>query len=270
MSDSPVPVIVAGAGGRMGRTLLSLIAGDDGFRLVGALEHHESSLVGVPVQELLEDLENNLTIRSDPTDVMTEGAVLLDFTRPEATREFLDRAPRHGTKLVIGTTGLTEEDLRLIEKASEDTSLVRAPNMSVGINLLIDLVDQTTRCLGEEFDVEVVEMHHRHKEDAPSGTAKLLADRVAKSRHQELDNVKKIGREGFEGEREPGEIGISSLRGGDVVGDHKIIFAGEGERIELVHKASSRKTFARGALRAADFLLTKQRGLFSMKDVLGL
>jgi 4-hydroxy-tetrahydrodipicolinate reductase len=268
--DEQVDLIIAGCGGRMGQTLLDVIAGDENLNLTGALEHEESPLIGQPVTEVEDNLDSDVTIQAEPDQVMDGHSILVDFTRPEATREFLEAARNHQAKLVIGTTGLTEEDHRLLEDVSEQTAIVRAPNMSVGINLLLDIVDQTTRCLGDDFDVEITEMHHRHKEDAPSGTANLLAERVAKSRHEDLDDVKKIGREGFEGERDPDEIGISSLRGGDVVGDHTVIFAGEGERIELTHKASSRKTFARGALRAAHFLRSRERGLFSMKEVLGL
>lgn len=269
-SEETISVVVAGCNGRMGRTLLTMIAEDDDFELSGALEHDDSPLIGVPASEIYEQSSSSVVVTSDPASVIDSGDILVDFTRPEATREFLQIAREENAKLVVGTTGLTDDDHRLLEKVSEQTSIVQAPNMSVGINLLLDLIDQTTKCLGEEFDVEVLEMHHRYKEDAPSGTANLLAKQVARSRHEDLEDVKKIGREGFEGERPSNEIGISSLRGGDVVGDHTVIFAGEGERIELTHKASSRQTFARGALRAARFLQSREHGLFSMKEVLGL
>jgi len=265
-----IPVVIAGCNGRMGQTLLRMVSESDDFTLAGALEHDESPVLGAPASKVEEHAPESVVVQSDPVAVFDSDRVVIDFTRPEATREFLNEARKTESKLVIGTTGLTDDDFRLLEEVSEQTSIVQAPNMSVGINLLLDLIDQTTKCLGDDFDVEILEMHHRYKEDAPSGTANLLADRVARSRHDRLEDVKKIGREGFEGERSPEEIGISSLRGGDVVGDHTVMFAGEGERIELTHKASSRQTFARGALRAARFLQGESRGLFSMKEVLGL
>ena len=265
-----IPVVVAGCNGRMGKVLMRMVSESDDFMLAGALEHENSPVLGAPAKEVEEHASESVTVQSDPAAVFNSDRIVIDFTRPEATREFLNEALNTETKLVIGTTGLSQDDFRLLEEVSEQTSIVQAPNMSVGINLLLDLIDQTTKCLGDDFDVEILEMHHRHKEDAPSGTADLLADRVARARHDQLKNVKKIGREGFEGERPPEEIGISSVRGGDVVGDHTVMFAGEGERIELTHKASSRQTFARGALRAARFLEGESRGLFSMKEVLGL
>ncbi len=269
-SSGPVEVVVAGAAGRMGTILLRRVVEDPDLRLVGALEHPESEVVGQPVQNLVESGPSDITVKTELEEVVGEGRVLVDFTRPEATRTFLEVAGRTGTKLVIGTTGLEAEDHRLIEHVSEETAVVRAPNFSVGINLLLNLVQEATRTLGDGFDVEVLEMHHRFKEDAPSGTAKMLAEKVARTRHQELEEVQKIGRQGFEGERDPGEIGVSSLRGGDVVGDHTVVFAGMGERLELTHRASSRETFAAGALRSVKFLRGRNRGLYSMADVLGL
>ncbi|MFB6356349.1 MAG: 4-hydroxy-tetrahydrodipicolinate reductase [bacterium] len=268
--NHPMEVIVAGAGGRMGSTLLSLLPDRENLELVGALEYEGSELVGEPVQEIEESISPKLTIQSNPESVANKGAVLIDFTRPDATSRFLDIAANHEVKMVIGTTGLSDDDHNKIEQTSEQTAIVQAPNMSVGINLLIDIVKEATRCLGEDFDAEVLEMHHRHKEDAPSGTARLLADKIARTRKQSLEDVETTGREGFVGERSSDEIGVMALRGGDVVGDHTVMFAGEGERIELTHRASSRQTFARGALRAARFLRHHDRGLFSMKEVLGL
>lgn len=270
MSDDALDLIVAGAAGRMGRTLLSLIADEPELNLVGALEQSSSSRLGQPVRELHKDLPEDVVVTDEPRSVLEDGRVLIDFTRPEGTRTFLKAARDRGGALVIGTTGFSAEDESLLERVSEEVPIVRAPNMSVGINLLADMVRTATRCLGDDVDVEVTEMHHRHKEDAPSGTARMLARQVARARRQDLDDVKKIGREGFEGERPKDEIGISSLRGGDVVGDHTVIFAAEGERIEFTHRASSRETFGRGALRAARFVVRHDRGLFTMKDVLGL
>lgn len=255
----------------MGGQLLRQVVTASDLQLVGAVEAPGHELVGSPVSNLLDDQpETDFEIVDDSAEVLQDGRVLIDFTRPAGTRSFLDAAHEKGGSLVIGTTGLEEEDLNLIEQVSEQVPIVRAPNMSVGINLLTSLVREATACLGEEFDVEITETHHRHKEDAPSGTARLLAKQVARERRLELDEAETIGREGFVGERSYDEIGIHSLRGGDVVGDHTVLFAGEGERVELTHKASSRETFARGALRAARFLDRHDRGLFSMKDVLGL
>lgn len=269
-ADDVVEVVLAGVEGRMGRTLLKLLADDGAFRLVGALEREGASAVGSSVADFVDGAPEDVTVGADPAEVMTEERVLVDFTRPEATRTFLETARRTGTRLVIGTTGLQKEDHRLLDAVANETALVQAPNMSVGVNLLLSLIERTTRTLGEAFDVEIVEMHHRHKEDAPSGTASLLADRVAAVRHQDADQVTRIGREGFVGERSREEIGLASLRGGDVVGDHTVMFAGPGERLELTHRASSRETFARGALRAVRFVSDRTSGRYNMRDVLGL
>ncbi len=269
-SEETVDVVLAGVGGRMGRTLLELVGAEEEFRLVGALERAGADAVGRALSDVAEGAPADVTVQADPARVLAEGRVLIDFTRPEATRTFLEAARGTGARLVIGTTGLSEEDHQLLEAIAEQTALVQAPNMSVGVNLLLSLVEETTRTLGEAFDVEILEMHHRHKEDAPSGTASLLADRVAAVRHQDAEDVTRIGREGFVGERPRDEIGLASLRGGDVVGDHSVIFAGAGERLELTHRASSRETFARGALRAARFVHGRTAGRYNMRDVLGL
>lgn len=268
-TNNPRPIIISGAAGRMGQTLLKLVGEDDGLKLVGALEHGDAPQVGHPASDVVEEAPD-VIVSDNPEDVLSADATLIDFTRPPATREFLTLARERGTKLVIGTTGFSEDDLELIEATSNETSIVKAPNMSVGINLLAKLVSEATRVLGEDFDAEVLEMHHRHKEDAPSGTANLLAEVIAETREQDLEDVRQDGRKGFVGERSTEEIGIAALRGGDVVGDHTVMLAGEGERVELTHRATSRETFGRGALRAAKFLSDRETGLYSMKDVLGL
>lgn len=269
MTTSKQPIVISGAAGRMGKTLLKLVAEDDALELAGALEHGDSPHVDEPADELV-DGAGDVTVSDSPEAVLSDEVTLIDFTRPPATREFLTLARERGTRMVIGTTGFTDEDLELIRATGEETSVVKAPNMSVGINLLAELVAEATRVLGEGFDAEVLEMHHRHKEDAPSGTANMLAETIAAVRDQDLDEVRTDGREGFVGERPADEIGIAALRGGDVVGDHTVMLAGEGERIELTHRASSRETFGRGALRAAKFLADRETGLYGMKDVLGL
>ncbi|MFB6226915.1 MAG: 4-hydroxy-tetrahydrodipicolinate reductase [bacterium] len=263
------PIVVSGAAGRMGQTLLKLISQDDDLELVGALEHSESPEVGRNTSDLV-DGAPDVTISDQPEDLLESGQTVIDFTRPAATRELLTLARERGTKLVIGTTGFSDGDLELIQDTGDETPIVKAPNMSVGINLLAGLVNQAVEVLGEDFDAEVLEMHHRHKEDAPSGTANMLAETIAEARDQDLESVREDGRRGFVGERASDEIGIAALRGGDVVGDHTVMLAGEGERIELTHRASSRETFGRGALRAAKFLNEKDSGLYTMKHVLNL
>jgi 4-hydroxy-tetrahydrodipicolinate reductase len=268
-SNEPISVSVTGAAGRMGQTLVSLTIEDDRLKLQGALEHPDSSAVGRSVSEVV-GVDSDLTITDGVEPIFSESDVVIDFTRPEATEEFLRTAQKTETRLVIGTTGLDDQQEFLLQDVADNVAVVKAPNMSVGVNLLADLVGEATEVLGEGFDAEIMEMHHRHKEDAPSGTAMLLAEAIADVRDLDLDSAKQIGREGFIGERTRDEIGIVSLRGGDVVGDHTVTLAGEGERVELTHKASSRETFARGALRAVKFVKGKPDGLFSMKDVLGL
>lgn len=253
----------------MGSTLLRLTENDNQLELAGALEHNDHDTIGTPVSEVA-DVDGSFDISDDVNDVLSESDVLIDFTHPSATEEFLQEAKQTDTAIVIGTTGLNEEQTKLLNNVSDQCPIVKAPNMSVGVNLLANLVAEATETLGEDFNAEVIEMHHRHKTDAPSGTARMLAETVADTRNLDLDKVKEIGREGFTGERTQEEIGIASLRGGDVVGDHTVILAGEGERVELTHKASSRETFARGALRSAKFIHDQQPDLYSMQDVLDL
>jgi 4-hydroxy-tetrahydrodipicolinate reductase len=197
------------------------------------------------------------------------GTVLIDFSAPGATRTFAAQAASLGIKLVIGTTGLTAEDHSLLAATARQTAVLVASNMSLGVNVLLAVVEQLSSGL-PGFDLEIVEMHHRRKKDAPSGTALALAEAAAKGRRVALSDVVCHGRHGMTGERPPGEIGVLALRGGDVVGEHTVIFAGDGERVELTHRAHSRDTFAAGALRAAQFLSDKDQGMFTMRDVLGL
>lgn len=268
-NDDSLKVTISGAAGRMGRTLVALTDEDEELELDGALEHEGHETVGVSVSSFT-DADSDLAVSDDPANVLETTDVVVDFTHPDATERFLGLAEKTDTSLVIGTTGLNDEQTDLLESVAATVPVVKAPNMSVGVNLLANLVAEATETLGEGFDAEVLEMHHRHKEDAPSGTANMLAQTIADTRDLVLDEVRVDGRKGFVGERTSEEIGIAALRGGDVVGDHTVILAGEGERIELTHKASSRETFARGALRAAKFLRDQQPDLYSMKDVLGL
>ena len=262
-------IVIAGATGRMGHALLQGVLEDESLQLYGALDRAGSSNIGRDAGELF---GKNIGVNiSDDAGKTLQGAdVLIDFTRPEASMDYLEICQRHHVKHVIGTTGFTVEQKARIAAASKQIAIVFAPNMSVGVTLLINLVEQAAKVLGDGYDIEVVEMHHRHKIDAPSGTALRLGEAAAQGLGQELKDCAIYAREGVTGEREAGKIGFATLRGGDVVGDHTVIFAGTGERMELTHKASSRATFALGALRAAKFLSDKKTGLYDMRDVLNL
>jgi len=241
-----INIAITGASGRMGRSLVEACQQAEGLRLSAALERTDSPALGTDVGQLI------------------------DFTRPEATLEYLEPCARAGRKLVIGTTGFDEAGRARIVEAARNTAIVFAPNMSVGVNLCFKLLDLAARVLGEDVDVEVIEAHHRHKVDAPSGTALRMGEVVAQALGRDLARSAVYARHGNTGERPRGSIGFATIRAGDIVGDHTVMFAGPGERVEITHKAASRLTFARGALRAARWLATRERGLFDMQDVLGL
>lgn len=266
---SQLKVVIAGCTGRMGHALLEGVFADADLVLHGALDRSGSEQLGHDAGEQFGKLtEVNLT--DDIAAALRGADVLVDFTRPEATLAYLEACQKANVALVIGTTGFSAEEKHAIEAASKSIPIVFAPNMSVGVTLLINLVEQAAKVLSEGYDIEVVEMHHRHKVDAPSGTALRLGEAAAKGLGQNLADCAIYAREGVTGEREAGKIGFATLRGGDVVGDHTVVFAGIGERVEITHKASSRATFAVGALRAAKFLTDKKQGLFDMQDVLSL
>lgn len=262
-------IVIAGVTGRMGHALLEGVFADSDLQLHGALDRAASPKIG---RDAGEQLGQNAGVKvTSDVDAALKGAdVLIDFTRPEATLQYLEACKKAHVKHVIGTTGLTAEQKLLIEAAAKEVAIVFAPNMSVGVTLLIDLVEQAAKVLNTGYDIEIVEMHHRHKVDAPSGTALRLGEAAAQGLGQQLKDCAVYAREGVTGEREAGKIGFATLRGGDVVGDHTVVLAGIGERIELTHKASSRATFALGALRAAKYLGTKSAGLYDMRDVLKL
>lgn len=262
-------IVIAGATGRMGHALLQGVFEDESLQLYGALDRAGSPNIGRDAGELF-GKNTGVYISADVDKTMQGADVLIDFTRPEASMDYLEICQRSHVKHVIGTTGFTVEQKARIAAASKQVAIVFAPNMSVGVTLLINLVEQAAKVLGDGYDIEVVEMHHRHKIDAPSGTALRLGEAAAQGLGQELKDCAIYAREGVTGEREAGKIGFATLRGGDVVGDHTVIFAGTGERVELTHKASSRATFALGALRAAKFLSDKKTGLYDMRDVLNL
>ncbi|MDP2153456.1 MAG: 4-hydroxy-tetrahydrodipicolinate reductase [Methylotenera sp.] len=266
---NPLKVVIAGCSGRMGHALLEGVFADAELVLHGALDRADNVQLGRDAGEQIGRV-TGVKVISD-IDVALKGAdVLVDFTRPEASMAYLAACQKHQVKMIIGTTGFSVEEKQAIEAASKNVAVVFAPNMSVGVTLLINLVEQAARVLNKDYDIEVVEMHHRHKVDAPSGTALRLGEAAAHGLGQDLKDCAIYAREGVTGEREAGKIGFATLRGGDVVGDHTVVLAGIGERVELTHKASSRATFALGALRAAKYLTDKTSGLYDMRDVLGL
>lgn len=266
---NPLKVVIAGCSGRMGHVLLECVFADSELLLHGALDRTDNPQLGRDAGEQLGKL-SGVNVVADIDLALKDADVLVDFTRPEASMSYLDACQKHHVKMIIGTTGFSVEQKLAIEVASKNIAIVFAPNMSVGVTLLINLVEQAAKVLNDGYDIEIVEMHHRHKVDAPSGTALRLGEAAAQGLGQALKDCAIYTREGVTGEREAGKIGFATLRGGDVVGDHTVVLAGIGERVELTHKASSRATFALGALRAAKFLNDKNAGLFDMQDVLGL
>ncbi len=263
-------LIVAGAGGRMGRTLIHAIAATDGVTLAGAIDAPGSAVIGRDAGELAGLGKNGVTVAADAEPLLAQADGLLDFTVPAATVAFAELTARQGLVHVIGTTGLSGENEKLIAAAARRAMIVKSGNMSMGVNLLAALTKRVAKTLGEDFDIEILEMHHNKKIDAPSGTALLLGQAAAEGRGVNLAQRSQRGRDGHTGARNPGDIGFAALRGGTVVGDHSVIFAGPAERIELVHRAEDRMIFARGALRAALWARGQKPGLYSMLDVLGL
>jgi 4-hydroxy-tetrahydrodipicolinate reductase len=268
MSD--MRLIVAGAGGRMGRTLIHAVTAIDGAVVAGAVEAPGSAVIGRDAGELAGLGKNGITVTADVQPLLEEADGLLDFTVPAATLAFAELTARTGRVHVVGTTGLTGENEKLIAEAAKRAVIVKSGNMSMGVNLLAALVKRVAKTLDEEFDVEILEMHHNKKVDAPSGTALMLGRAAAEGRGVDLDQHAVRVRDGHTGARSPGDIGFAALRGGTVVGDHTVIFAGPAERIELVHRAEDRMIFARGAVRAALWARGRPPGLYSMADVLGL
>jgi 4-hydroxy-tetrahydrodipicolinate reductase len=263
-------LIVAGAGGRMGRTLVKAIAEMKGFALAGALEDARSPLIGWDAGTLAGTPENGVKLTGDAEALIGGADGIIDFTAPVATVAFAALAAKAGKVHVIGTTGLSASDEAKIEDAAAKAVIVKSGNMSLGVNLLTALTRRVAQTLDAAFDIEILEMHHNQKVDAPSGTALMLGRAAAEGRGIELDKHSVRSREGHTGARKPGDIGFAALRGGSVVGEHSVIFAGPAERLELVHKAEDRMIFARGALHAARWARSQKPGLYSMIDVLGL
>jgi 4-hydroxy-tetrahydrodipicolinate reductase len=269
MADTPLRVAVAGASGRMGRMLIEAIAAAPDTRLAGALDVAGSAALGDDAGAFLGQVLGTAIV-SDIAAGLADAQVLIDFTRPEGTLAHLAACRARGIAAVIGTTGFTPEHKAEITGHAQHIPIVLAPNMSVGVNVVFGLLDVAARALREGYDIEIIEAHHRHKVDAPSGTALRMGEVVAAALGRELADCAVYAREGLTGERRGGTIGFSAIRGGDIVGDHTVLFAGTGERIEITHRSASRTTYAQGALRAARFLAGRAPGLYDMKDVLGL
>jgi 4-hydroxy-tetrahydrodipicolinate reductase len=268
--ESDARIAILGAGGRMGRTLIQALADTEGAALAAAVEYAGNPLIGQDASILAGLPTKGIAIVDDAGDALARSDVAIDFSSPQAAVRHAKLAAERGVPLVVGTTGLAAADEEALKRAGERIAVVYAANYSVGMNLLADLVRRAASRLDTGFDIEIVEMHHRHKVDAPSGSALMLGRAAAAGRGVELSRVAVRGRDGVTGAREDGAIGFASLRGGDVPGDHTVIFAGDGERLELTHRAGGRTIFARGAIRAALWSLGKPAGLYSMRDVLGL
>jgi len=262
-------IAVTGAAGRMGRTLVELIQQADDLKLGAAFERADSPAIGADAGELAGAGRLDVTVTSELEKVLDRFDLLIDFSVPEATLALLPILTGAGKKLVVGTTGFDAAGQALIEKAAERIAILKAPNMSVGVNVVFKLIDLAARALGDEVDVEVIEAHHRHKIDAPSGTAVRMGEILAEALDRNLAEDAVYARQGTTGPREKRSIGFATIRGGDIVGDHTVLYAGTGERIEITHRAQSRANFAQGALRASRFLRDKPHGLFDMQDVLG-
>ena len=268
-TSNAMRIAIAGASGRMGRTLIEAVSQADDAVLAGALDLPGTPCLGKDAGELI-GAACGVVITDDLDSALANADCLIDFTRPEGTLQHLDACRRHGVQLVIGTTGFNAEGKQAIQSAAGEIPIVFAPNMAVGVNLVFRLLDVAARALSEGYDVEVIEAHHRHKVDAPSGTALRMGEVVAAALGRDLADCAVYGREGRTGERPATQIGFATVRGGDIVGDHTVLFAGTGERVEISHKAASRMPYAMGALRAARFMRGKTNGLFDMQDVLGL
>jgi len=263
-------VAVAGAAGRMGRTLIEAINAAEGLTLSAALEQPGSSLIGADAGELAALGSNGVKVTDDLSSVVDDFDILIDFTVPVATISNAEFCARHGKKMVIGTTGMNDEQKAQLAKAAESTAIMHASNMSIGVNVCFTLLEQAARVMGDDVDIEILEAHHRHKIDAPSGTALSMGEVVADALGRDLKTCAVYGREGLEGPRDRNTIGFGTIRGGDIVGEHTVMFIADGERVEIGHKASSRMNFAKGAVRASTWVYGQSPGLYNMKDVLGL
>jgi 4-hydroxy-tetrahydrodipicolinate reductase len=270
MEEKMIKIGVAGAAGKMGSRITALSKEYEGLKLAGAFERKGHPDTGKDVGRLTGTGESGILLSSSIGEIIDKVDLIIDFTSIESTKENLKIASGKGKAMVIGTTGFTREDLKEIESLTKVMPCVLASNMSLGVNLLLKVLQDIARVLGDEYDIEIVEAHHRLKKDAPSGTALKMAQVIADAVNRNLEEVAVYARKGIIGQRTKKEIGIQTLRAGDIVGEHTVLFGGLGERIEITHKASSRDTFARGALKAALWLAGKPSGLYDMQDVLGL
>ncbi|ROR98655.1 dihydrodipicolinate reductase [Sinobacterium caligoides] len=263
-------IAVTGCAGRMGKTLIEAVSAAESAQLTAAIERKGSSLVGVDAGELAGVGKNGVTVVDDISAVVDDFDVLIDFTAPAATSSNAQVCQRHGKQMVIGTTGFSDEEKVAVTDCAATSAVCMAANFSVGVNLCFKLSEIAAKVLGDSVDIEITEAHHRHKVDAPSGTALRLGEVVAEALGRDLQKVAVYGREGHTGARERETIGFATVRAGDVVGDHTVLYAAEGERVEITHKASSRMSFAGGAVRAATWLSAQRPGLYDMQDVLDL
>ena len=265
-----VRVAVTGAAGRMGRTLIEAVEQTDGLKLTAAIERAGSTLVGADAGELAGIGKLDVALVDDLAKVINDFDVLIDFTAPQATLANAKVCSENGRRMVIGTTGLTAEENEALKAFGEKTAIMYAPNMSVGVNLTFKILEIAAKVLGDDVDIEVIEAHHRHKVDAPSGTALRMGEVVADALGRDLKECAVYGREGQTGARDRQTIGFETIRAGDIVGEHTVMFAADGERVEITHKATSRMNFARGAVRSCSWIMEKQSGVFDMQDVLEL
>ena len=261
---------VVGATGRMGRMIINAIIQNENIELSAALEQARSSYIGKNIGDILGVPEIEVPITDDVDEFIEGSDVIIDFSAVSATLNLLKKIKDRSKKIVIGTTGFTNKENKVIQNFSKSNAVVFSPNMSIGVNLLFKIVEETAKIVGMNYDIEIVEAHHNKKKDSPSGTALKLAEVAAAAVNRDLQKCAVYGRKGVTGERTAKEIGILAVRAGDIVGEHTVMFAGPGERIELIHRAHSRSTFASGAVRAAEWVASKKNGLYSMTDVLGL
>ena len=268
--DEAIKIGVVGAAGRMGRQLVAAVTAAPDLALCGATEHVGSEHIGQDAGNLAGVGEVGIALRDDATQMFVAADAVIDFTTPTATEQHATLAAQARCGYVVGTTGLSAEQQGALERTARHTGVVFAPNMSLGVNILLALTERAAKALDPDYDIEIVEIHHQHKIDAPSGTALGLGRAAAAGRGVALDEVQVLSREGETGARQRGAIGFAALRGGDIVGDHTVVFAGTGERIELTHRATSREIYTRGALAAARWVRNASPGLYGMKDVLGL
>lgn len=269
-NESLVKVGIIGAGGRMGRMLIEAVNDNPQTVLAGAIERQGSSLVGVDTGELIGHAKSHVAITDELQSVTADIDVLIDFSLPDATEKNVQICAKNKVAMVIGTTGLSELQEQQIDDASKDIAIVYAGNYSTGVNVSLKLIELAAKAFGEHADIEVIEAHHKHKVDAPSGTAYMMADAAATARGQNLKDVAVYGREGQTGERQGGSIGIHAIRGGEIVGDHSVMFIADGEMVEIKHHARARMTFAAGAARAAVWVMQQPAGRYDMQDVLAL